>query len=203
MKIEPNFVPAHVGLGDAFWGKKDAANATKEYLKAAQLAPAEASLQIKLGMLDESSGKPQEAEQAYLTAVRLNPRAAVAYNNLAWMAVESKTRLDDAQKWAQTAVDLDSKVPAFQVTLAWVYRARGEAGKATTVLERSAVTYPQSPEVLYHLGIVYSETGKKSLAVTYLAKALAVEKDLREADDIRKRLNDLKPASTAQAAQHP
>jgi tetratricopeptide (TPR) repeat protein len=203
VKIAPNFVPAHVGLGDAFWGKKDAANATKEYLKAAQLAPAEASLQIKLGMLDESSGKPQEAEQAYLTAVRLNPRAAVAYNNLAWMAVESKTRLDDAQKWAQTAVGLDSKVPAFQVTLAWVYRARGEVGKATTVLERSAVTYPQSPEVLYHLGIVYSETGKKSLAVTYLAKALAVEKDPREADDIRKRLNDLKPASTAQAAQHP
>jgi len=184
-------------------GQRDAANAGKEFSKAAQLAPKEASVQIKVGMLDEWSGKTQDAEQAYLAAVRLDPKAAVAYNNLAWMAVERNARLDDARKWAQTAVDLDPKVAAFQVTLAWAYRAGGEAAKATTVLEKSAVAYPQSPEVLYRLGIVYSETGKKPQAATYLAKALALDKDPREADDIRKRLDALKSGATAPVARHP
>jgi tetratricopeptide (TPR) repeat protein len=207
VKLRADFVPAHVGLGDAWWGKEDASKAAAEYAKAAKLAPNEASLQIKLGMLDEWFGKPQEAEQAYLAAVRLDPKAAVAYNNLAWMTVEGNTlgtsKLDQAEKWAQTAVDLDPRIPAFQVTLAWAYRARGELDKATSVLEKSADANPQSPEVLYRLGVVYSEAGKTRQAAAYLAKALAVETDAREADDIRKRLGALGRGPTTQPAPHP
>lgn len=191
VKIRADFVPGRVGLADAWWGKGDVAKAAAEYGQAAKLAPNQAILQIRLGMLQEAFGKPQEAEQAYLAAVRLDPKAAVAYNNLAWMAVERKTELDQAAKWAQTAVDLDSRVPAFHVTLAWAYRANGDLSKAAAVLEKSAAANPRFPEVLYRLGIVYSEAGKTSQAASYLAKALAVEKDPREADDIRKRLGAL------------
>jgi tetratricopeptide (TPR) repeat protein len=206
VKRQADFVPAHVGLGDAYWGKGNASMATAEYTKAAKLAPNQASLQIKLAMMDEWFGKTQEAEQAYLAAIHLDPKAAVAYNNLAWMTVSQNThdpgKLDQAQKWAQQAVDLSPKIPAFQVTLAWVYRARGDLGHAGAVLEKCAAANPRSPGVLYRLGIVYSEAGKTQQARTWLARALTVEKDSSEADDIRKRLSALGPGSSPKPAPH-
>jgi len=204
VKRQADFVPAHVGLGDAYWGKGNASQAAMEYTKAVKLAPNQASLQIKLAMMDEWFGKTQEAEQAYLAAIRLDPRAAVAYNNLAWMTVSQYTpdrgKLDQAQKWAQQAVELNPQIPAFQVTLAWVYRARGDLGNAAAVLEKCATANPQSPAVLYRLGVVYSEAGKTQQARTYLAKALTLEKNTSEADDIRKRLSTLGQGSST---KHP
>jgi tetratricopeptide (TPR) repeat protein len=206
VKRQADFVPAHVGLGDAYWGKGNASMATAEYTKAVKLAPNQASLQIKLAMMDEWFGKPQEAEQAYLAAIHLDPRAAVAYNNLAWMTVSQNThdsgKLDQAQKWAQQAVDLNPQIPAFQVTLAWVYRARGDLGNAAAVLEKCAAANPRSPTVLYRLGVVYSEAGKTQQARTYLARALTLEKDAGEAEDIRKRLSTLGQGSSPKPTPH-
>jgi tetratricopeptide (TPR) repeat protein len=206
VKRQADFVPAHVGLGDAYWGKGNASQAAAEYAKAVKLAPNQASLQIKLAMMDEWFGKLQEAEQAYLAAIRLDPKAAVAYNNLAWMTVSLQSpdpgKLVLAQKWAQQAVDLNPHIAAFQVTLAWVYRARGDLGSAAAVLEKSAAANPRSPEVLYRLGIVYSEAGKTQQARTYLARALTMEKNSSEVDDIRKRLGTMGQGSSTKPPPH-
>ncbi len=199
---QADFVPAYVGKGDALWGKGDATKASAEYATAVKLAPNEPALQIKIGMLDQWFGKRQAAEQAYLAAIRLDPKAAVAYNNLAWMAVEKNTDLAQARKWAQAAVDLNPSAAAFQVTLAWTYRAAKDLGRAASILEKSAAANPQSPDILYRLGIVYSEVGKTREAAASLEKALPREKDTREADDIRKRLAVLRPPAAAQSAPH-
>ena len=129
-----------------------------------------------------------EAEQGYLTAVRLDPNAAIAYNNLAWLEAERKTRLPEAEAWAKKAVTLAPQVPQFQETLAWVYHAQGQSARAVSILQNLTTTNPQFASAFYRLGIIYAETGKSREAAVYLRKALALEKNEAEAIDIRKRL---------------
>jgi len=51
----------------------------------------------------ESMGKPEEARKRYEAALSLDPTAAIAANNLAWMTAETGGNLDVALQLAQTA----------------------------------------------------------------------------------------------------
>jgi Flp pilus assembly protein TadD len=167
------------------------------------MAPNSALPQMKLGMLHQREGRVPEAEQGYLSAIRLDPNAAIAYNNLAWLEAERKTRLPEAEAWSKKAVTLAPQVPQFQETLAWVYHAQGQSVKAVSILQNLTSTNPQFASGFYRLGIVYAETGKNREASTYLRKALALEKNEAEAGDIRKRLASLSQTTATPKAVHP
>ena len=191
LRAQPKFFQAHVARAGIFMARGEDANALGEATAALKIAPNFAPAHVQVGMVHERNKRVAEAQHAYLTAIKLDPKQSIAYNNLAWLAAERRTRLDDALTWAKKAVELGPKVPQFQDTLGWVYRARGELDKAIPLLQKAAALKPQNAEILYHLGVVYAETGQAKEAAATLRKALALKDGFGGADDARRRLAEL------------
>jgi len=110
---------------------------------------------------------------------------------LAWISVQHNTRLDEAVTWAEQAVALAPKISAFQDTLGWVHRKRGELDKAADVLKKATALKPEQADIFYHLGVVEAERGQNQKAVAALTKALELNAKFTDADDARQRLQSL------------
>jgi Flp pilus assembly protein TadD len=146
---------------------------------------------LNTAMLHQQRGRIAEAEAAYLADLKISPDSAIAYNNLAWMAAEKKANLQQAVTWAKKAIALGPNVPEFQGTLAWVYRAQGDLPKAEQTLRTAAALKPQRAAVVYNLGRVYLEQGKKAQAATEIKRALAIDPKFDPTDAARRQLQEL------------
>ena len=145
--------------------------------KVVELKPTATGAWLRLGMLHQSLGENEKASEAYLRVLRQNSKAAVAYNNLAWMAAEEGRNLDQALKWARKAKRLSPDLHSVWDTLGWVYRARKEYPQAVASLKRAAQLAPRDAQVHYHLGVVYAESGMTGEARTSLEKAMSLSGD--------------------------
>ena len=141
-----------------------------------------------VGLLLEAEHRPAEAQHEYETVLARQPRAAVAANNLAFLLAENKRNLDEALRLANLAVQT-SPPPSESAwdTLAWVRRARGELAEAAKILEPRAAT-TRDAAVAYHLGVVYSEMGRKRDAATLFDKALKLAPNYAPAQEARRKL---------------
>jgi tetratricopeptide (TPR) repeat protein len=191
IKIDPKFLPAHLERGDLLLAKNDIDGAIAAYRAGAATVKEPAILYFRMGVAFQGAQRWSDAENAYLEAVKHEPRMFGAYNNLAFMAASRKERLNDALAWANKAIEISPKTSTLYDTLGWVYRARGELDLAVKALERAIADTPQQPNFRYHLGVVYAEQGKKKEAIAALQKALELDKNFRYAADARARLKEL------------
>jgi len=181
LRLQPGLLPAVLGKADVLMAKGDHPAALALYTEAVRAAPGSDLAQLKLGMAFQGTGQLGNAQRAYLEAVRLNPNLAIAYNNLAWMAAEERTNLQQAQRWAERAVSLAPGEPLFLDTLGWVFRARGQLAEAERTLERATAMPGAGPVVWYHLGRVYQERGRNREARRAYQRALELNSDFAPA----------------------
>jgi tetratricopeptide (TPR) repeat protein len=191
IKIDPKFLPAHLERGDLLLAKNDIDGAIAAYRAGAAVVKEPAVLYFRMGVAFQGAQRWSDAENAYLEAVKHEPRMFGAYNNLAFMAASRKERLNDALTWANKAIEISPKTSTLYDTLGWVHRARGELDQAVKALERAIADNPGQPNFRYHLGVVYAEQGKKKEAIAALQKALELDKNFRHAADARARLKEL------------
>jgi tetratricopeptide (TPR) repeat protein len=123
------------------------------------------------GVLLESMGKPEEARKRYEAALSLDPTAAIAANNLAWMTAETGGNLDVALQLAQTAKRGMPNQPQVDDTLGWIYYKKGMTRLAVPLLESAAKGFPNNATYHYHLAMAYSKEGYLSKAEASLAQA--------------------------------
>jgi|GEM_PF-759159 len=189
--IQPQSAQVYLERGDIYLMKGAPKKALAEYQQAAEIDPKFAGAQIKLGMVHQVLQDWNQAMIAYRATIQLDPNQPFAYNNLAWLLVERKGNLDDALALAQKAVDLAPGVAQFWDTLGWVRRARGEFDQSVTALQK-AVSFPNpQAENYYHLGIAYSDAGKRAEALAAFQKVLALNSKFEAAEDVHKRLAEL------------
>ncbi len=191
LKLQPDYVPLLADRGDVAATQGKMNEVIRYYKEAARHAPGAASLQTKLGLAYQLSRRWSDAETAYLQAIKADPKAADAYNNLAWLALNQGKRLDDALKWADKAVQLTPGNPSYLDTLGWVYRKRGDLAKAAETLRKASSIQPPLADVHYHLGEVYAAQGKNADAISALRRALQISPTFPEAENARKRLEAL------------
>ena len=188
ISMQPTLAGLYVDRAEAYGRSGDDTKALADYDQALKLSPKFADAHVGKGMLLQRQNRLDEAQAAYLAAVKINDKHALAYNNLAWMAAERKTQLNDALAWATKATQAAPNAGPYFDTLGWVHRARGEHDRATTALERAVKLAPAYAEAHYHLGIVYSESDKRALAAAALKRALTVDPNFAGADDAKRRL---------------
>src|SRR5262249_7845016 len=112
-----------------------------------------------LGVLYAAERNNTEAEKAYEAVLNVDPSAAVAANNLAWLFVEDDRDTNRALELAKSAVAQAPDNPSFNDTLGWIYYKRALFQLAVSVLEHSVEIDPTSANALMHLGLAYYKSG--------------------------------------------
>ena len=188
LKSKPDFAAAHMERGNVLFATGKDEDALSEFRQALAANPKLVEAEIYSGMIHQKQGRYAEAERAYRAAVAIQPKASVAYNNLAVMAVDRKTNLEEAVQWGAKAVAEQPNVPEFYGTLGWAYRAQGNLGKAEETLAKGASLKPTRAVVVYRLGVVHQEQGKKAAAIADLKRALTLDPKFPDAADAQSRL---------------
>lgn len=189
--VAPGFLPAHLDQGDLQLARSDIDAAVAAYKAGAAATGNAAPALFRLGVAYQAGQRWDEAQAAYLDTVAKDPQMYGAYNNLAVMAADRKTNLDQALAWAEKARKIAPQSGSVLDTLGWVHRARGDTAKAVAALEQSAKMNPRDPGVQYHLGVVYSELDRRAPATAAFKKALSLNPQFRQAADARERLQRL------------
>jgi tetratricopeptide (TPR) repeat protein len=188
LKISPALWTAHTGRGDIFESEGRYDDAIAAYQEALKGNPRAAWLLARLGAVEAMAKRPADAEKHYRAALSIEPRQPVAMNNLAFLLADQKRNLDEALELAQKS--LESLPPSADYawdTLAWVRRARGELTEAAKILEPIAA-HAKSPAMVYHLGVVYADMGRKDDAAAMFDKALRLAPNYAPAAEAKKRL---------------
>lgn len=159
--------------------------------EALKTKPRDASVLMLVGVIHEHKGDIPKAREAYEKVLAINPRAAAAANNLAWIYSEHGGDKDKALQLAQTAKEMAPDDPRVSDTLGWILFKRGVHQRALTLLRESASKLPDNPQVQYHLGMAYAQVGDQANARKALEVAVKSTADFQGKDEARKTLASL------------
>jgi tetratricopeptide (TPR) repeat protein len=171
--------------------------AESKFPKNAQVLFYKGTIQDKMNLKDEmvkSMKKVLEFEEDH----------AQAMNYLAFSWAEMNTELDQAEKYARTAVKKEKDDAFILDTLGWVLFKKGQYKEATEVLEKAHAMQPTVGIIAEHLGDLYSKVEKFDKAWTCFLQAVENEADPDKKKDIQQKMSQIeanvknrKPASTA------
>ena len=179
IELEPSSLPAYSMLGQIYlrMNRLDDARAEFDRLATRQSRPVGAL--IASGMILQTQGKVQDARVRFERAIGIDPGAAVAANNLAWIYADSGQNLDKAVQLAQSALERLPDVPEVLDTLAWAYYKGDTPALAVRPLTRCIAVAPGAAGAgcRYHLGLVYARLGDVALAGHNLRTAVELQGD--------------------------
>jgi tetratricopeptide (TPR) repeat protein len=144
-----------------------------------------------VGIILQAEGDEAGARERFERVLQLDPEAAVAANNLAWMYASKGGNLDVALQLAQTAQKKLPNVPAVNDTLGFIYIKRNLAPLAVSTLKVSVERDPDNALFHYHLGLAYAGAGDAARAKRALSRALALNSDFDGSADAKDRLSAL------------
>jgi Tfp pilus assembly protein PilF len=171
--------------------RKQVASAISVWEQWSKAHPGNAGVFAILGMLEESQGDKQKAEDYYKKALQIQPEQPVASNNLAYMMLENGGNADVALTLAQTGRRGMPNSPNSADTLAWAYYYKGTYGFARDLLEEAVKANPDSASMQYHLGMVYSKMRDRTNAEIHLKKAISLAPGTQDAKDAAAALQGL------------
>lgn len=195
IQLDPKNLLAYLAMGNLHVEQKAYEKALAAYNAALKIEPRFADAALAKSDILVLEGHLDEAKQSYLAVLDVDPNRAQAYNNLAWITVEQKGRLDEAVTWGKKAISLAPSVPQFKDTLGWVYRARGELDQAAELLKAASMMGSGDPSITYHLGVVLSEQGKKGEALAAFQKAMTLQPNGAFVKDAEQRIKTLSAAN--------
>jgi tetratricopeptide (TPR) repeat protein len=172
IQADPTLLPAYSMLGQIYLSQGKLDQALQEFDTMAQHQSSPVGALTMSGMILQARSNPGQARARYERAVTLDPRAAVAANNLAWMYAESGEKLDDAVRLARNAAEVLPDSPQVLDTLGWAYYKNGLADVAVGPLVRSVEKDPKNGGYRFHLGLAYLKAGDAVRAREALAQAL-------------------------------
>jgi Flp pilus assembly protein TadD len=191
VEADPQSLQAYAMLGKMYYEQGRLELARRELEKYVATAPMSVPGNTMLGTILELQGKKAEAKQRYSKALQIDPRAAVAANNLAWINATSNESLDVALQLAQTA---KSQLPSrheVDDTLGWIYYRKGLYSMAIDALRTSTMRQPDNPSYNYHLAAALQKNGNTEEARKLLEKVVSSNKNFDGAEEARKLLESI------------
>jgi tetratricopeptide (TPR) repeat protein len=152
-------------------GRYEEARKLAERLKA-EMPEATGADRILAGSLFRL-GRVDEAEQAALTAVRLEPGEWKNHNTLAWLFAATG-RYDEAEREYRAVIDLDGGNAGAYHNLGAIMIRRGRFPESIELLERALQVQPQA--ITYaNVGTAYFYMGRYRLAAAMFERALQLQ----------------------------
>lgn len=175
---DPNFVRPELSLVqmDVLEGKTD--DAEKRLNGLLSKDNGNRTARLWLGNVEEMRNQHDRAIESFQKVVAVDSTNAQAYNNLAYLLIDK--RLDDALRYAQTAVELAPTHPAYSDTLGWILYRKGLYRAAIPYLERAS-SNPTNVVWKYHLAMAYAKAGDVVKGRSTMASALRSNANVPEA----------------------
>jgi len=214
--INPKDFDAHQQIGMILKRQKRCRDAISEFDKALAIAPTHTPTLVAHGDCMIDAGDTAKGISEMEKAVNLAPNSQT-WNSAAYALAERNVRLDLAEKWADTAMTIQSanmvntslelvsatqmrmgsSLASFWDTFAWVRFKQGDFEEARRYLEASWSLVP-SPVIGTHLGQTYEKLNRATDATRIYAMVLATvdfyhtmnfqPEDVAEANEGLKRL---------------
>lgn len=172
--IDSLFAPAYAGLGDALgqkafrYGMEPALldSAMTVCQRAIRLDPQLSDAYKAKGLVLHYQGKPDEAMDAYLQALKYNPSNGMATLNLATIYM-TRGEMVNAIRWARKAQQLNPKDKWTQETLSQMYAMLGMNYEAIDLMQSSLKLYPDFVPAHELLFSIYLELGNLDKAAEH------------------------------------
>lgn len=195
LELDPTLMEAYDALGQLHVRQNKLDAAREAYERQVAQRPNDIAAHTMVARLLYVQGKHAESRARFEKILSIDPRAAVAANNLAYMDAEAGQNLDIALTRAQTAKAVLPEDPDVNDTLGWVYYKQGLAVLAIPPLELSVAKNGSNPLYRYHLGMAYLKAGQKDKARDSLQRALALDGNFDGARDARTALASIQGQS--------
>ncbi|HSG99165.1 MAG TPA: tetratricopeptide repeat protein [candidate division Zixibacteria bacterium] len=171
LKKDPNFVDAYINLGVHYFGKKDYAEAEKNFKKAAELAPSDTTVFDNLGKTYVVLRKYADAEKAFSSGITANAAYLSGHKQLGdifYKQQKYKESIAALEKYTTAASDDHT---AFY-TLGKAYEKVGDDTKALAAYKKTVQIDPNYVNAHNALGQMYLSQEKFSLAISSYRKSI-------------------------------
>jgi uncharacterized protein (TIGR03790 family) len=162
----------------------DLAGARVALVESVQLAPQVAATHLQLALLDEKAGRHDQAIEGYRQVLKLNPRNAVALNNLAYRLAADGQSMSEAKLLAERALALAPGNATILDTLGWIEYLSGNHAAAVRVLSGAAKGAPDNAEIRLHAAFAHAAAGAVPAARVELEAALTLDPRQAEKEDV-------------------
>ena len=187
-EADPSLLPPYGLLGDLYLSQKKLDMALQQFEALASRQEKPVAALTMVGMILKQQGKNDLAKKRYEDALTIDPRAATAANNLAWMLAEEGGDLDRALQFAQTATEASPNTPDIQHTLGWIYYKKEFSQQAIYAFARAVELNSSVGGYHHHLGLAYMQAGDTPRGRAALERALKTGVDRAAAADIQRLL---------------
>jgi tetratricopeptide (TPR) repeat protein len=201
IEVDPSNLQAYGQLALIYYKQNRLGEALVEFEELSRRQKSSVAPETMLGMILQVSRKLSDAEPHYEKALNIDPSAAVAANNLAWIYTENGGSLDTALQLAQTAKLQLPDLAEVDVTLGWVYYKKEMLTLAVPRLEETVRRAPRKAVYQFHLGMAYAKAGNIDKAREALLAALTLDPNFSEAAEARRTLATLKAPAKPAATQ--
>jgi len=142
--------------------------------------PKNAIKEYELGAKNEAQGKPDEAIDHYLKAIKKAPNFAMAHNNLGALYV-AQSKFADAQTELTASIRLAPSDSKAYFNLANLMLLNSKLPQAEEYLQQGFRLQPESAFGLFVQGSVFERSGKLPNAESSLRRALEIDRNLARA----------------------
>ncbi len=191
IELDPSRPEPYAELAQLYLSQNRIDDATRQFVEVARLNPRSVGAPTMLGFLHYVTGQRDEAVAWWEKALALNPQAAAAANNLAWVFAESGTNLERAQQLATLARGKLPNAPEVADTLGWVHYKREATSSALRFLQQAVDGDPRNPVYQFHLGMAHFQAGNDAKARVALTRALDLDPNFGGAAEARETIRRL------------
>jgi tetratricopeptide (TPR) repeat protein len=167
--IDPKFLAASLSLVQLDVADKRPEEARRKLEGMVANHGGNATARLWLANLQIAGGSPKAAEENLTRVLETQPRNDQALNNLAYLLAEGDTRLDEALKYAERAVEAVPDNPAYLDTLGWILYRKGVYKSAIQYFERAVSKDRENVLMKYHLAMAYAKAGDSRANATLQA----------------------------------
>ena len=180
LKVDPNYGRAEADLGSAYWAKYNASKdktfipkSQEACTKAINLGNSGAAGHVCLGVLDNGTGKYEDAVQQFRSATELDPSDQDAYVGLG-KAYEILGKTQDAESTYKKMIALRPNYWRGYNVLGAYYLSQAQYDDASKMFQKVVELTPESFRGYSNLGATLLYEAKYADAIKPLEQALAI-----------------------------
>jgi tetratricopeptide (TPR) repeat protein len=195
LQADAGYLEAYGALAQLYVSQRRLDAALVEFEQLATREPRPVAALTFAGIILQGQGKTNEARDHFVRVLALDPDAAVAANNLAWLYAQTDDKLDLAMNLALRSRAKLPDRPEVNDTVGWVHYRKGLAAQAIPFFEKSIEKDATNADYHYHLGLAYVKSGDMMRGRRAIDRALQLKPDFQGSAEAKQTLVGLRSDS--------